>query len=78
MAEADLVVDYCAERTAMMPKRRRTGAQANGIATERCHHRQARLARKPKATTSSDPHPPTTTNHHPSDRCSGTPRRRMP
>jgi hypothetical protein len=39
--------DYCGERTAMMPKRRRTRAQnrAQRIATERRHNRDARLAR---------------------------------
>jgi hypothetical protein len=41
-------IDYCAPRTAMMPKRRRTRAQdrATRIATERRHNRDARLARK--------------------------------
>ena len=36
--------DYCAERTAMMPRRRRTRAQdrATRIATERHHNRQTR------------------------------------
>jgi hypothetical protein len=39
--------DYCAERTAMMPKRRRTRTQdrAQRVATERRHNRHARLAR---------------------------------
>ncbi|ORV60204.1 hypothetical protein AWC03_12240 [Mycobacterium europaeum] len=38
--------DYCAERTAMMPRRRRTRAQdrATRIATERHHNRQTRQA----------------------------------
>jgi len=47
-AEADLPSDYCGERTAMMPKRRRTRAQdrANRIATERRHNREAREARR--------------------------------
>ncbi|WP_414686192.1 hypothetical protein [Mycobacterium sp.] len=38
----------CAERTAMMPKRRRTRAQdrAARVAAERHRNRQARLARK--------------------------------
>jgi hypothetical protein len=38
--------DYCGQRTAMMPKRRRTRAQnrAQRIATERRHNRDARLA----------------------------------
>jgi hypothetical protein len=40
--------DYCGQRTAMMPKRRRTRAQnrAQCIATERRHNRDARLARR--------------------------------
>jgi hypothetical protein len=45
--EADPPTDYCAQqRTAMMPKRRRTRAQnrAARIATERRHNRDARLA----------------------------------
>jgi len=47
---ADPPVDYCSERTAMMPKRRRTRAQdrAHRIATERRHNRQARRARHEK------------------------------
>ncbi len=44
--EADPSPDYCGERTAMMPTRRRTRAQnrAHRIATERHHNRQTRLA----------------------------------
>jgi Domain of unknown function (DUF222) len=44
--EADPPLDYCAERTAMMPKRRRTRAQnrAHRIATERRQNRVAREA----------------------------------
>ncbi|WP_082964220.1 HNH endonuclease signature motif containing protein, partial [Mycobacterium sp. E796] len=47
-AEADPPVEYCDQRAAMMPKRRRTRAQdrAHRVATERRHNRQARLARK--------------------------------
>ncbi|WP_203801021.1 HNH endonuclease signature motif containing protein [Mycobacterium heckeshornense] len=47
---ADPPVDYCSERTAMMPKRRRTRAQdrAHRIATERRHNRQARRGRHEK------------------------------
>jgi hypothetical protein len=39
----------CAERTAMMPKRRRTRAQnrANYVAAERRHNRKARLHEQP-------------------------------
>ncbi|MCV7009392.1 HNH endonuclease, partial [Mycobacterium gordonae] len=38
--------DYCAERTAMMPTRRRTRAQdrAHRVAAERRHNRQTRIA----------------------------------
>ncbi|RAU91030.1 hypothetical protein DQP58_21525 [Mycobacterium colombiense] len=45
--EADPPRDYCAERTAMMPKRRRTRTQdrAQRVAAERRHNRDARLAR---------------------------------
>jgi hypothetical protein len=44
--EADPQLDYCAERTAMMPRRARTRAQnrAHRIATERRHKRMAREA----------------------------------
>lgn len=47
--EVDVAPDYCAERTAMMPRRRRTRAQnrAARIATERHHNRAARAARRP-------------------------------
>jgi hypothetical protein len=50
--EADPPQDYCAERTAMMPQRRRTRAQnrASAIATERNHNRQARLERQAQLT----------------------------
>jgi hypothetical protein len=46
--EADQVLDYRGERTAMMPKRRRTRAQdrAQRIATERRQNRTAREARR--------------------------------
>ncbi|BBY39333.1 hypothetical protein MMAN_34670 [Mycobacterium mantenii] len=45
--EADVVPDYCADRTAMMPKRRRTRAQnrAARVTTERRHNRDTRLGR---------------------------------
>jgi hypothetical protein len=58
--EADPPIDYCAERTAMMPKRRRTRAQerAYRIATERRHNRQARLARKSDSHDYFGPAPP--------------------
>jgi hypothetical protein len=43
--EADPPPDYCADRTAMMPKRQRTRAQnrAHRIATERRRNRAARM-----------------------------------
>jgi hypothetical protein len=46
--EADPPLDYCAQRTAMMPTRRRTRAQnrATRIATERRQNRMAREARR--------------------------------
>ena len=44
--EADPPQDYCAQRSAMMPKRRRTRAQnrASRVATERGANHQARMA----------------------------------
>jgi hypothetical protein len=46
--EAEPPADYCAERTAMMPKRRRTRAQdrAQRVATERRQNHDARMARR--------------------------------
>ena len=46
--EADLPQQYCGDRTAMMPKRRRTRAQnrAHRIAAERRENHKARTARK--------------------------------
>jgi hypothetical protein len=46
--EADPPQDYCAERTAMMPKRRRTRAQdrASRVATERRQNHDARMAQR--------------------------------
>ncbi|OBJ11869.1 hypothetical protein A5624_00665 [Mycobacterium sp. 1482292.6] len=51
-AEADVAPDYCGDRTAMMPKRRRTRAQnrAQRVATERHHNRMARALEKPSHT----------------------------
>ncbi len=45
--EADPIPDYSGERTARMPRRRRTRAQdrAYRVATERRHNREARAAR---------------------------------
>ena len=58
--EADPPADYCAERNAMMPKRRRTRAQdrAYRVATERRHNRDARLARKSESHDYFGPAPP--------------------
>ncbi|ORB72031.1 HNH endonuclease signature motif containing protein [Mycobacterium shinjukuense] len=58
--EADPPLDYCGERTAMMPKRRRTRAQdrAQRIATERRHNHHARTAQPSACTSSSGPAPP--------------------
>ncbi len=67
--EVDPLQDYCAERTAMMPTRRRTRARdrAARVATERRQNRMARTAvRQPSdtahyrprdATTDDDPPP---------------------
>ena len=62
--EADPPADYCGERTAMMPKRRRTRAQnrANRIATERRQNREARLG---TPTAQTGPAPPETDEEPP-------------
>ena len=67
--EADPPPDHCAQRTAMMPKRRRTRAQnrAQRIATERRHNQQARLARRAECSNAGPAHPTSTTIRHPSD-----------
>jgi hypothetical protein len=63
-AEADVVPDYCGDRTAMMPTRRRTRAQdrAERIAAERRHNRDARKGRRAEgpgaAASISGPAPP--------------------
>ncbi|SON63995.1 hypothetical protein MSIMFI_05526 [Mycobacterium simulans] len=62
--EADLAVDYCGERTAMMPKRRRTRAQdrAYRVAAERRQNHAARMAaratRRAELTSYTGPAPP--------------------
>jgi len=59
--EVDPPDDYCSERTAMMPKRRRTRAQdrAARVATERRHNREARLgAQTGPAPPDADDEPP--------------------
>jgi hypothetical protein len=59
-AEADPPLEYCGDRTAMMPKRRRTRAQdrATRINTERRHNREARLARHTENPSYFGPAPP--------------------
>jgi hypothetical protein len=58
--EADPPLDYCADRSAMMPKRRRTRAQnrATRIATERRHNHDARMACKAEHFSYTGPAPP--------------------
>jgi hypothetical protein len=58
--EADPAPDYCAERAAMMPRRRRTRAQdrAYRVAAERRHNRDARTARRAEAWSYTLPAPP--------------------
>jgi Domain of unknown function (DUF222) len=64
--EADPPVDYCGDRTAMMPKRRRTRAQnrAHRIATERRQNRHARTTRQTDRISYFGPAPPET-DHDP-------------
>ena len=61
--EADLAPDHCGERTAMMPKRRRTRAQnrAHRIAAERRQNHDARTARRAAYLSYPGPHHPTPT-----------------
>jgi hypothetical protein len=58
--DADPPSDYCAERSAMMPKRRPTRAQdrARRIATERRHNHQARETREAEQASYAGPAPP--------------------
>ncbi|OBI80030.1 HNH endonuclease signature motif containing protein [Mycobacterium sp. 1245805.9] len=65
--EADAPAEYCPERTAMMPKRRRTRAQnrAHAIATERRHNRDARAARRTEAWSYTLPAPPASDDDEP-------------
>ncbi len=59
--------DYCAERTAMMPRRTRTRAQhhAHRIATERRQNHQARTAPSTECPTYTGPAPPHTDDDDP-------------
>ncbi len=65
--EADPPIDYCGDRTAMMPKRRRTRAQyrAHRIATERRHNRDARKPRRAERLANVGPGPPETDDDPP-------------
>ena len=65
--EADPPPDYCAERSAMMPTRRRTRAQnrAHRIATERRHNHHARTTRRTECSSYAGPAPPQTDNDPP-------------
>jgi hypothetical protein len=58
--EADPPQDYCAERTAMMPTRRRTRNQnrAQRIATERRQNHEARMKPRTECSRSAGPAPP--------------------
>jgi Domain of unknown function (DUF222) len=59
--------DYCGQRSAMMPKRRRTRAQdrASRVATERRHNRDARTARRAAYWSGFGPAPPPNTDDDP-------------
>ena len=65
--ETDPPHDYCADRTAMMPKRRRTRTQdrAARITTERRHNRDARTARRAECPSYAGPAPPQTDDEPP-------------
>ena len=65
--EVDPPIDYCEDRTAMMPKRRRTRAQtrAHRIATERRHNRDARRPRRAERLANVGPAPPETDDDPP-------------
>jgi hypothetical protein len=58
--EADPPIDYCAQRSATMPKRRRTRAQnrAHRIATQRRQNHDTRTARRAERTSYFGPAPP--------------------
>ena len=65
--ETDLPPDYSGDRTAMMPKRRRTRAKerAYRIATERRQNHTARTARRAQAPSYFGPAPPQTDEEPP-------------
>jgi hypothetical protein len=58
--ETDPPTDYCENRTAMMPTRRRTRAQhrADRVATERQHNRDSRMRRRAERPSYFGPAPP--------------------
>jgi hypothetical protein len=65
--EADVPRDYCGERSAMMPKRRRTRAQdrAYRVAIERRQNHDARMARRAEQAAYAGPAPPDTHDEPP-------------
>jgi hypothetical protein len=65
--EADPPLDYCGDRTAMMPKRRRTRAQnrAHRIATERRQNNHARMSQRAEPVSYAGPAPPSTDDDPP-------------
>ncbi len=66
-SEADPPLDYCSDRTAMMPRRRRTRAQnrSERIATERRQNHHARTARPSEQVSHLGPGPPRTDDDPP-------------
>ena len=58
--ETDLPTNYCGERTAMMPKRRRIRSQnrADRVATERRRNRDSRMRRRAERPSYFGPAPP--------------------
>ncbi|MBS4728807.1 HNH endonuclease [Mycobacterium sp. SM1] len=66
--EADPAIDYCGDRTAMMPTRRRTRAQNRAwrIATERRQNHQARYVRRAECLSYFGPTPPQNDHDPPS------------
>jgi hypothetical protein len=58
--EADPPLEYCGDRTAMMPKRRRTRAhdRAHRIATQRRQNHHARATRRAQPLSYTGPAPP--------------------
>jgi hypothetical protein len=65
--EADASPDYCAQRSAMMPKRRRTRAKdrAYRVAAERRQNHDARISRRAQAASYFGPSPPQTDDDPP-------------